>query len=148
MSASFSRSIREMQMETSGRSVVVLLVMALFLAAWAAWLMLAQVSVYEVADTAVLTSNTHATAQFTPDALPTIKSGQTALLKLESFSEPVPATVIEVDPTLVDGRFSVQFRLQPASDSTIPLQAGLNGRVEVEVEQVTPFTLLLEAARK
>ncbi len=148
MSASFSRSIREMQMETSGRSVVVLLVMALFLAAWAAWLMLAQVSVYAVADTAVLTSNTHATAQFTPDALPTIKSGQTALLKLESFSEPVPATVIEVDPTLVDGRFSVQFRLQPASDSTIPLQAGLNGRVEVEVEQVTPFTLLLEAARK
>ncbi len=134
-------------METSGRSVVVLLVMGLFLAAWAAWLMLAQVSVYVVADTAVLISNTEATAQFTPDALPTIKSGQTALLKLESFGEPVPATVIEVDPMLVNGRFSVQFRLQPASDSMIPLQAGLNGRVEVQVEQVPPFTLLLRSAR-
>lgn len=147
MSASFSRSIREMQMETSGRSVVVLLVMGLFLAAWTAWLMLAQVSVYVVADTAVLTSPTHATAQFTPDALPTIKPGQTALLKLDAFSDPVPAIVSEVDPTLVDGRFPVQFRLQPASDSDVPLQAGLNGRIEVEVEQVTPFILLLRTAR-
>jgi membrane fusion protein (multidrug efflux system) len=137
-----------MQMETSGRSVVVLLVMGLFLSAWVAWLLLAQVSVYVVADTAVLTSPTHATAQFTPDALPTIKPGQTALLQIEAFSDPVPATVVEVDQTLVDGRFTVQFRLQPASDLNIPLQAGLNGRVEVEVEQVSPFTLLLRAARQ
>lgn len=148
MSASFSRSIREMQMETSGRSVVVLLVMVLFLVAWTAWLILAQVPVYAVADTAVLTSPTRATAQFTPDALPTIKPGQTALLQIDAFSDPVPAAVIEVDPTLVDGRFTVQFRLQPASDSKIPLQAGLNGRIEVEVEQVSPFTLLLEAAQQ
>ena len=148
MSASFSRSIREMQMETSGRSVVVLLVMGAFLAAWVAWLMLAQVPVYAVSDTAVLITPTHATAQFTPDALPTIKPGQTALLQFEAFSDPVPITVVEVDQTLLDGRFTVQFRLQPASDLNIPLQAGLNGRVEVEVEQVSPFTLLLRSARQ
>lgn len=136
-----------MQMETSGRPVAVLLVVVAFLAVWLAWLMLAQVPVSVVSDTAVLTSPTHATAQFTPDALPTIKAGQSALLRLDGFSEPVPAVVIEVDQTLVNGRFPVQFRLQPASDSDVPLQAGLNGRIEVEVEQVTPFILLLRTAR-
>ena len=42
MSASFSRSIRTMQMETSGRPVIVLLVVVAFLAVWLAWLGLAQ----------------------------------------------------------------------------------------------------------
>ncbi|MCB9421198.1 MAG: hypothetical protein H6667_15460 [Ardenticatenaceae bacterium] len=147
MSASFSRSIRTMQLATSGRSIVALLVVAAFLTAWMTWLGVAQVAVYVVADTAVLTSNTHATAQFTPDALPQMKAGQPALLRLDGFDEPVPAVVTEVDQTLVDGRFTVQFQLQPNANSKVPLQAGLNGRVEVEVEQVTPFTLLLRTAK-
>ena len=146
MSASFSRSIRTMQMGTSGRSVLMLLVGAAFLAAWIAWLMLARVPVYAVTDTAVLTDPTHAIAQFSPDALQTVKPDQTGLLHLDAFSEPIPATVVDVDHTLVNGRFSVQFLLQSLSDSNIPLQAGLNGRIEVEVEQVTPFTLLLRSA--
>lgn len=145
--ASFSRSIQTMQMATSGRSVVALLVVMAFLAAWLAWLGWARVPVYVVADTAVLTSTTYATAQFTPDALPQVESGQSALLRLDGFDEPVPAVVTEVDQTLVDGRFSVQFRLQPRAGSNVPLQTGLNGHVEVEVERVTPFTLLLRTAR-
>jgi hypothetical protein len=133
-----------MQMETSGRSVVALLVVALFLLGWLAWLLLARVPVVVVSDTAVLSTSTHATANFTPDALQSIESGQTALLRLDAFSEPVPAVVLEVDQTLVNGRFTTQLQLQP---SDLPLQAGMNGRVEVEVEQVSPFTLLLRSAR-
>jgi len=133
-----------MQMKTSGRSVVVVLLVALFLVGWLAWLVLARVPVYVVSDTAVLTTPTHATANFTSDALQSIESGQTALLRLDAFSELVPAVVLEVDQTLVDGRFTAQLQLQP---SDLPLQAGLNGRVEVEVEQVSPFTLLLRSTR-
>lgn len=136
-----------MQFGTSGRPIIFLIMAALFLLAWLAWFGLARVPVSVVSDTAVLTSPTHATAQFTPDALPTIKAGQSAMLRLDGFGEPVPAVVIEVDQTVVNGRFPVQFRLQPASDSDVPLQVGLNGRIEVEVEQVTPFILLLRAAR-
>lgn len=133
-----------MQLETSGRSVAALLVVALFLLGWLGWLLWARVPVVVVSDTAVLTTPTDATAQFAPEALQTIESGQTALLRLDAFSEPVPAVVLEVDQTLVDGRFTIQLQLQP---SDLPLQAGLNGRVEVEVEQVSPFTLLLRSAR-
>jgi hypothetical protein len=135
-----------MQMETSGRPVALLLVMMVFLSAWLGWLFLAQVPVYAVGDTAVLTSSTQATAQFTPDSLASLQSGQTGLLRLEGFSEAIPATVVEVDQTLVDGRFTAQLQLQPPPD--LPLQAGLNGRVEIEVEQVSPFTLLLRTTKQ
>jgi hypothetical protein len=135
-----------MQMETSGRPVALLLVMMVFLSAWLGWLFLAQVPVYAVGDTAVLTSSTQATAQFTPDSLASLQSGQTGLLRLEGFSEAIPATVVEVDQTLVDGRFTAQLQLQSSPD--LPLQAGLNGRVEIEVEQVSPFTLLLRTTKQ
>lgn len=148
MSASFSRSIRTMQMETSGKPVALLLVMMAFLTAWLGWLLLAQVPVYAVGETAVLTSSTQASAQFTPDALTNLRSGQTGLLRLEGFSNAIPVTVVEMDQTLVDGRFTAQLRLQPSSQSAIPFQAGLNGRVEIEVEQTTPFTLLLRAIKQ
>ncbi|MEJ2749588.1 MAG: hypothetical protein P8183_17030, partial [Anaerolineae bacterium] len=117
MSASFSRSIRTMQMATSGRSVLVLLIVVAFLGAWLAWLGWAQVPVYVVSDTAVLTATTHATAQFTPEALSKIDSGQSALLRLDGFDVPVPAVVTEVDQTLVNGRFTAQFRLQPNANA-------------------------------
>jgi hypothetical protein len=136
-----------MQFETSGRPIIFLVIASLFLLAWLTWLGAAQVPVYVISDTAVLSDPSHATAQFTPDALPKIKTGQSALLRLDAFSEPIPATVMAVDQTLVDGRFPAQFRLQPNVDSNVPLQAGLNGRVEVEVERVTPFTLLLRTTR-
>lgn len=136
-----------MQFETSGRPIIFLIIASLFLLVWLTWLGTAQVPVYAVADTAVLTSTTQATAQFTPDALPTVRPGQFALLYLDAFSEPVPATVAEVDQTLLNGRFSAQLRLRSNTGTDIPLQAGLNGRVEVEVERVTPFTLLLRTVR-
>ena len=135
-------------METSGKPVALLLVMMAFLTAWLGWLFLAQVPVYAVGETAVLTSTTEAIAQFAPNSLTKLQGGQTGLLRLEGFSEAVPAAVVAVDQTLVDGRFTAQLRLQPPAEFAIPLQAGLNGRAEIEIEQVSPLTLLLRTTKQ
>lgn len=139
-----------MQLGTSGRSVWVLLVVALFLAAWIAWLFGARVPMYAVSDTAVLTSPTQLTATLPPDALLKIQTGQTALLRLDAFPweeyGTISATVAEIDETLQDGRFQIQLRLNPIADTRIPFQAGLTGSVEIEIEQVAPAAMLLRTS--
>ena len=147
MSTSFSRSIRTLQTETSGGSTGLLLLVVLLLAAWLAWAVLAQVPMYAMAETAELTSNTQAVAHFPPDALLRIQPGQSGLLRLDDFPwgeyGTVQVSVVEVGEELQDGRFQVELRLEPEADSLIPLQSGLTGSVEIEVEQLSPITILL-----
>jgi hypothetical protein len=47
-----------------------------------------------------------------------------------------------------DGRIRVELALRPFSRSRLPLQHGLPGLVEVEVERVTPAALVLRTVGK
>jgi hypothetical protein len=47
-----------------------------------------------------------------------------------------------------DGRVRVELGVDPEGASPIPLQHGLPGNVEVQVERVAPATLVLRAAGK
>lgn len=90
-------------------------------------------------------------AQFSPGAaLGRIRPGQRARLRLAGFPwaqyGSVAATVAQVGSEVRDGRVRVELALQPASSSAIPLQHGLPGAVEVEVERLSPAALVLRAA--
>jgi membrane fusion protein (multidrug efflux system) len=60
----------------------------------------------------------------------------------------VSATVSGVSRELRDGMVRVELSLQPSADSKIPLQHGLPGSVEIEIERASPATLVLRAAGK
>lgn len=139
-----------MQLETSGRSVWILLVVSLFLVGWLGWLFGARVPVYAVSETAVLTSPSQLAATLPAAALLKIQPGQSALLRLDAFPAEaygaVPATVADIDETLQDGRFQIQLTLHPTAGSRIPFQTGLTGSVEIEVEQVAPAAMLLRTS--
>ena len=47
-----------------------------------------------------------------------------------------------------DGNVRVELSVQPDADSRIPLQHGLPGSVEIEIERASPATLVLRAAGK
>jgi hypothetical protein len=47
-----------------------------------------------------------------------------------------------------DGRVRIELGVQPDGASPIPLQHGLPGTVEVQVERVTPAALVLRCAGK
>jgi membrane fusion protein (multidrug efflux system) len=94
-----------------------------------------------------------AVAEFAPaSALGRIRAGQNARLRLEGFpwSEygSVPATVETVAGEIRDGRIRVELAIDPSRAPRIPLQHGLPGSVEVEVERVSPAHLVLRAAGK
>jgi multidrug resistance efflux pump len=82
-----------------------------------------------------------------PDALGRIQPGQSARLRLEGFPwtqfGSVPATVTSVGSEVRDGRIRVELAVNPVSTPRIHLQHGLPGTVEVQVERISPASLVL-----
>jgi membrane fusion protein (multidrug efflux system) len=92
-------------------------------------------------------------ANFPPmSALGRIYPGQLARLRLDGFPwtqyGSISATVKSVAGEARDGQVRVELVVNPNPSSPIPLQHGLPGTVEIEVEQVSPATLILRAAGK
>jgi len=82
-----------------------------------------------------------------PVALGRLYPGQPAHLRLAGFPwtqyGSLAATVTSVAHEVRDGQIRVELHLTPEAASPIPLQHGLPGTVEVEVERLTPAALVL-----
>lgn len=90
-------------------------------------------------------------AEFVPSAaLGKVHPGQHALLRLQGFPwaqyGTVSAQVARVAGEIRDGKVRVELRLNSASPSRIPFQHGLPGSVEVEIDRISPATLILRSA--
>jgi len=90
-------------------------------------------------------------AEFPPAVvLGRIRPGQSARLRLDSFPwaqyGTIAATVVSVASEAINGRVRVELAPSPVQAAPIPLQHGLPGMIEVEVERVAPATLVLRAA--
>jgi len=85
-----------------------------------------------------------------PAALGRVRAGQPARLRLHGFPwgqyGSLGATVSDVGSEVHEGLVRVEFALSPDANPRIPLQHGLPGTIEVEVERVSPATLILRAA--
>jgi membrane fusion protein (multidrug efflux system) len=96
-------------------------------------------------------SGLHVVAEFTPSAaLGKIHPGQNATVKLNGFPWAqfgvLTARVSRVAGDIRNGNVRVELAVNRPQHSRLPLQHGLPGSVEVEVEHVTPALLLLRAA--
>ncbi|MFL5343425.1 MAG: HlyD family secretion protein [Hyalangium sp.] len=90
-------------------------------------------------------------AEFTPAAaLGRIQVGQRGELRLDAFPwtqfGTLAATVSQVAGEVRDGRIRVELAITPGSSSAIPLQHGLPGTLEIEVERVSPAMLAFRSA--
>ena len=78
-----------------------------------------------------------------------MQPGQPARLRLDGFPwaqyGSLAATVTSVATEARDGVIRVELQLPPETPTAIPLQHGLPGTVEVEVERISPATLVLRA---
>ena len=92
-------------------------------------------------------------AYFAPSsALGRVRTGQRARFRLEGFPWTqygvINATVSSVSNEPRDGGIRVELIIQQPSSSLIPLEHGLPGTVEVEVDRASPASLLFRAAGK
>jgi membrane fusion protein (multidrug efflux system) len=87
-----------------------------------------------------------------PAALGRLQPQQPAHVRLVGFPwtqyGSLAATVASVAHEVRDGQIRVELSLTPDPMAAIPLQHGLPGTVEVEVERVAPVTLVLRAMGK
>jgi membrane fusion protein (multidrug efflux system) len=85
-----------------------------------------------------------------PDALGRIHPGQYARMQLAGFPwtqfGSLSGTVTKVASEVRDGAIRVEATVNPDLASRIPMQHGLPGTVEVEVEQLSPASLVLRMA--
>jgi membrane fusion protein (multidrug efflux system) len=83
-------------------------------------------------------------------AIGRIQPGQRARMRVTGFPWTqygvLHATVTAVSSEVSDGRIQVVLALDDQGDSLIPRRHGLLGEVEIELEQVSPVTLLARAA--
>ena len=90
-------------------------------------------------------------AEFPPDVVGRVRPGQAARMRLSSFPwtqyGTLAATVTSVAGEARDGKIRVELALRDAASSPIPVQHGLPGAVEIEVERASPAALLLRAVR-
>ncbi len=149
MSAPFSRSMRALEIDSFRPSLLGLLCATLLFVAWLVWFFWAPLGLYQVSETARVVSETQASATFSPNALGRIQPGQGAQLRLTAFPAvqygTVPARVARIAQGLPGDPLQVEFTLMPAA-SSIPLQPGLLGTMEVEVERISPAILLLRVS--
>jgi len=92
-------------------------------------------------------------ANFPPAiALGRVRPGQPARLRLDGFPwaqyGSLAATVTSVATETRHGAIRVELHLEPKAPTAIPLQHGLPGTVEVEVERISPATLVLRGVGK
>ncbi len=84
------------------------------------------------------------------DAVGRIRPGQTARLRLSGFPSTrygaIPASVARVGSETRDGHIRVELDVTPVALSPVPLEHGLPGTVEVEVERLSPAALVLRTA--
>ncbi|MBV8550004.1 MAG: HlyD family efflux transporter periplasmic adaptor subunit [Acidobacteriaceae bacterium] len=90
-------------------------------------------------------------AAFTPSAaLGKLRPGQPAIVRLQGFPwaqfGTLSARVTRVADDIRDGKVRVELAVISSASSHIPVQHGLPGSVEVEVEDLSPAALVLRSA--
>lgn len=153
MSTTFSHSLRSLAADGFQPSLWSLFLAAASLVAVAAWLFLARVTIYEVTPAAQVemraSEELKIVAYFPLTAWGHIQPGQPAHLRVNGYpwtqAGSIAAVVSSVAPEAEAEQLRVELTLLPDPSSPIPLQLGLAGTAKVEVERVSPATLVLRA---
>ncbi len=104
----------------------------------------------DIVATIVPQGDLFAVAEFSLSSVGRLARGQPARLRLDAFPwtefGTIRATVQAIATEAKEGRVRVELAIAREQPSAIPVQHGLAGTAIVEVEQVSPWTLVLRAA--
>lgn len=145
----FSRTTRSLKTDGHTTALLGLLAVILLLLIWGVWFFGAGMPIYQTSENAQLTRAQRVTAVFPSGTSDRIKRGQAANFYPEGAvwtqAGPIPAVVARVvpDPSADQARVELALRLDRRLPA--PLQQGLKGRVDIELERVSLATLVLRS---
>jgi hypothetical protein len=143
LSLQFSRSVRALRLDSFRPSRIGLILAIANMMVLLGWFFFARVTLYEVSPTLSPADEGRVSATFSPEVFNRIQVGQKALVRLNAApNQPavaLPAMVFDLD------RAKNQAIIYPLPPESLPDLSGnqINGRVEIEVEYVTPLELVM-----
>lgn len=145
MAAQFSRSTRSLKNDRGLVGFVVLIGAAIVIAAWLAWFFFAPIALYETSSTFSVRRDGMLMVTFPETAHSQILPGQKAIFvpatSENEFGSSIPALVMDT-PASRGRRDGVVYVYL---ETSAPLTDDLAGELRIEVEQVSPFTLILRS---
>jgi hypothetical protein len=146
VSLQFSRSVRALRIDSFRASRIGLALAILLMMALIAWFFFARVTLFEVSSTLKLTDDGRLIAAFSPDQAQRLRQGQAATLRLSGTSEQPALSFPAYLFSLEQGADAAELVLLSSEVPPNLLDSKLTGRVEVEVEYITPAEMLLRAS--
>lgn len=150
MSISFSRSTRSINNDSFRTSVIALVIALVIFGAWSLWFVFAQVVQFESSTDWQIQRDGSILAKYSPEAMSKIFPGQNARLSLRVSGKPVP---VDVPAVVMDIPSGFSNRLVAGTVRIAVLVAQLpagyeGGEVQIQVERLTPFQLILRASNR
>ena len=143
MAIPFSRSLRSLHADGFRPALIGLFIAIALIGAWCAWFFFAEITLYQSARNAAI-QHESITAKLPANKLERIRPGQAARLYLNgaSFKKlgAIPAVVTDIIAAPApDRQGQINLVALPEGPSPIFFQDRLTGRVEIEVEHISPF---------
>jgi len=146
VSLPFSRSIRSLDIDSFRAARIGMILAIVIMIALLAWFFFAKVTLYEVSSDLSFREDGLVLAYFPKESLKRIQPGQPVILRV--YYEPDQATLTLPAMVINTEKDGEQVEIVVISeDSSLPsLQEDLTGQAQVEVEYVTPATLIRRAS--
>jgi hypothetical protein len=145
----FSRTTRSLKTDGHRTALLALLVAVLLLAIWGLWFFAAGIPVHQSSENAQLTGSQRVMALFPSGSGNAIKRGQEASFYPEGAdwaqAGPIPAAVSDIATQPDTDQVQVELVLRVGHGLPAPLRTGMKGRVEIELERVSPATMVLRS---
>lgn len=150
MPTPFANTLRSLNADRFRGSLIGLGVAVVLLIAWSSWFFLARMTIYEVSASAVVARDGFVLADFPSAKLDRIHRGQAAWLHPvpDPAEQPanVPAVVFDIIGSPSVELTRVRLFPMPDRDQNQVLLPGQKVRVEIEVESVSPASLVLRTS--
>jgi hypothetical protein len=150
MALSFSRSMRSLHSDSFRPSLVALSITIVLVLAWGAWLVLASVALYETSQDWQVTRDGSLIVRFPEETVARLHPGQPATLTIPTGPNQPPQTLSAM---VADIPSRTQNHLAPDTVKVALLSGSLpkdaaSGELKIEVERVSPLTLLARASNQ
>ena len=150
MANSFSRTTRSLHADGHTTTLVGLVVVIILLVAWGAWFFAAGIPVLRSSESAQVVDAHRVVATFPAGTVDRVWRGQAARFHPESAAwegvAPIPAMVAHVNPDPTSDRTYVEIVLRVDQTLPAPLEQDMKGRVDIELERVSPATLVMRSS--
>jgi hypothetical protein len=146
MSISFSRSMRSLHSDSFRPSLATLVIASIFIIAWFAWLVFAQITLYETSQNWDLARDGSLLVHLSEESVTRLHPGQRATLEVQVAPNQAPQ---QLPAMVADTPSRTQNHLAPDTVKVTllaPMPKGATGgEVKIAVETVSPLTLITRA---